>query len=77
MSNGGIVSAARSRAANVHNNRSWRCTCGREIRGNGGRASHRKACDGHYLTWSAALEARRKEWEEEQRRLLPPNWPYE
>lgn len=59
MSRGGVVSYGRSRGANKHNERAMRCSCGREIYGNGGRWSHRRACDGYYLTHSAAIEARR------------------
>jgi hypothetical protein len=44
MSRNGVVSAARSRAAKVHASRPHECLCGRVVYGNGGWASHKRAC---------------------------------
>lgn len=54
------------RSSMSHAKHSWRCSCGRIVRGNGGRSSHRKACDGYYLTTSERNELARQEWETAQ-----------
>lgn len=40
--------------AKVHANRVWTCPCGRQVRGNGGKSSHRKACP----TWQRLIDER-------------------
>lgn len=40
----GVVSSARRREAQKHADRYWDCPCGRRVWGNGGKASHKRAC---------------------------------
>ena len=51
--------STRLRMRTAHSHQGYRCSCGKEVSGNGGMTSHRKACDGYYLTWGDAYEARR------------------
>lgn len=46
-------------SSQTHAKRSWTCSCGKVVRGNGGKSSHRKVCDGHYLTWDQAYNQRK------------------
>lgn len=39
-----VVSEQRKRSAAKHAQRIYTCACGKQVRGNGARASHRKAC---------------------------------
>lgn len=36
--------SANSARASVHASRRWTCRCGRLVKGNGGKSSHRRAC---------------------------------
>ena len=53
----GIVTKARKRSARKHAARVHTCSCGRQVRGNGGWSSHLKKC-------RAAREVLRKAGEE-------------
>lgn len=47
------------RSSMTHARRTYTCTCGRVVAGNGGKSSHRKACpQGEYLSWDAAYKMR-------------------
>jgi hypothetical protein len=46
-----IAADGKRRSSMTHANRSYICTCGKTVSGNGGKSSHRKACDGRYLSY--------------------------
>lgn len=50
-------------SSQTHARRTYTCTCGKTVAGNGGKASHRRACDGTYLSWMEAYEQRKAEYE--------------
>jgi hypothetical protein len=51
------------RSSQTHAQRTFECTCGKVVAGNGGKAGHRRACDGRYLGWSERYEKRVAEYE--------------
>lgn len=51
----------------THAKRTYTCTCGKTVAGNGGKSGHRRACDGRWLTWDEAYEQRKAAWEREHR----------
>lgn len=56
------TSDGRRRSSMTHARRTWRCTCGRTVAGNGGKSSHRRACPDHrYLTQMEAYRLRAEE----------------
>lgn len=52
----------------THAKRTFTCTCGKVVAGNGGKSSHRKACDGRYLTWGEAYQRRKDALDEQEGR---------
>lgn len=52
----------------VHAQRTHTCTCGKVVTGNGGKSSHRRACDGRWLTWSEAYQRRKDALDEPEGR---------
>jgi hypothetical protein len=53
------------RSSQTHARRTYECTCGKVVAGNGGRASHRKACDGRYLGYTERYEKSLAKWQAE------------
>lgn len=50
------------RSSQTHAKRTYTCTCGKTVAGNGGKSSHRRACDGRWLSWTEAYERRLEAW---------------
>lgn len=61
------TSSGKRRSSMTHAQRTYECTCGKVVAGNGGKSSHRRACDGTWLSWSEAYQKRVERWEQERR----------
>lgn len=54
------------RSSQTHAKRAHTCSCGKVVYGNGGKSSHRRACeDGSWLTTTEAYEQRLAAWNEQ------------
>ncbi|MDQ6949256.1 MAG: hypothetical protein M3256_24130, partial [Actinomycetota bacterium] len=63
----GRYSASGKRISSMtHAKRSWTCTCGKVVTGNGGKSSHRRACAGTYLGSYEAYQQRLNAYEAER-----------
>lgn len=57
------TSDGKRKSSMTHAKHAYLCSCGLIVHGNGGKSSHRRACPGHWCTWTELQLARRAAYE--------------